>query len=141
MGAELLSFDAYQMELMPKGYTRAVADFIAAGGIVCWGIVPTDSDNLGRHTPESLAGILSGYWEVVSAHTGVPTETMARQALIAPARCCLKNIGQTGGAGEPANPGTEGSSLDLAPEERLVEKAFAYLGAISAILRHRYGLE
>ena len=30
---ELLSFDAYQIERMPKGYASAVADFIRGGGL------------------------------------------------------------------------------------------------------------
>ena len=139
MGTELVSFDAYQMELMPKAYAPSVADFVSSGGTICWGIVPTDSDNLNRHTPASLADILTGYWEVVSANTGLPLKVIAGHSLIAPARCCLKNIGQTGGAGESGN--TDGVCLDLAPEERLVEKAFGYLGRISAMLRERYGLD
>jgi hypothetical protein len=135
MGTELVSFDAYQMELMPKGYARAVADFVGSGGILCWGIVPTDSDNLGRHTPESLASLLTDYWKVVSENTSVPTELIAGKALIAPARCCLKNIGRVGDAGEADN-----TCVDLAPEERLVETAFGYLREISGILRDRFGL-
>lgn len=134
LGVELLSFDAYQMELMPKGYAGAVTDFLNRGGIIAWGIVPTDSENLGKETPETLASRLLSYWQVVSENTGLPAEAIARQALIAPARCCLKNVGRVGASNEPATCAIEagpGSTV----EEQLVEKAFGYLTALSGILK------
>ena len=135
MGIEILSFDAYQIEIMPKGYTGQVADFLRGGGIISWGIVPTDSTSLGRETPETLAGLLKSYWGVVSQNTGLAPEQIAEQALIAPSRCCLKNIGQVG-ASDDMSEGCHLSSI----EERLVERAFEYLGSISSILREEYGL-
>ena len=138
MGTELLSFDAFQMNLMPKGYAASVAKFINRGGIICWGIVPTDSDNLSTQTPQSLANLLIEYWKVVSENTGLPLELIAEQALIAPARCCLKNIGQVG-ASDDIKPG-KGMRVDLSVEELLVEKAFGYLNLISEILRDQFSL-
>ncbi|MFC2022138.1 hypothetical protein ACFLTR_02860, partial [Chloroflexota bacterium] len=139
LGVELLSFDAYQMELMPKGYANAVADFLRRGGIISWGIVPTDSESLTKETPETLAKLLSSYWEVVSLNTGLAAKQIAKQALVAPARCCLKNVGRVGASDDTAAAGTKGSA-DLTVEERLVEKAFSYLGAISEILRDKFDL-
>jgi len=138
LGTDLLSFDAFQMNLMPRGYATSVDTFIKRGGIICWGIVPTDSDNLGRQTQESLAGLLTEYWKVVSSTTGLPMKTIAEQALIAPARCCLKNIGQVG-ASDDLNPG-RAKQVELPVEEILVEKAFGYLTGISGILRSQFGL-
>ncbi|MFC2072960.1 hypothetical protein ACFLUU_09765 [Chloroflexota bacterium] len=139
LGVEILSFDAYQIELMPKGYANAVADFLSSGGIICWGIVPTDSESLAEETPETLAGLLSSYWEVVSLNTGLSTRQIAEQALIAPARCCLKNIGRVGASDDTAA-GEIGGSPGLTVEERLVERAFAYLGALSEILKNKFNL-
>ena len=139
LGIELLSFDAYQMEVMPKGYASAVAEFIKGGGIITWGIVPTDSASLSKETPETLAGMLSGYWEVVSRQIGLGLGQIAKQALIAPARCCLKNIGQVGAADEVGGQRVEASQISSI-EERIVERAFTYLGLISSILREKYGL-
>ncbi len=139
LGVELLSFDAYQMELMPKGYANAVADFIRSGGIISWGIVPTDSESLAKETPETLAGLLSSYWEVVSRNTGLSAKQIAGQALIAPARCCLKNAGRVGANNDAATCDTEGSSA-LPIEEQLVEKAFVYLGGLSEILKNEFDL-
>ncbi len=134
---ELLSFDAYQIELMPKGYANAVADFLRSGGIISWGIVPTDSKNLAKETPETLARLLSSYWEVVSLNTGLPVKQIADQALIAPARCCLKNVGQVGASDDMTASETRGSP-NLTIEERLVEKAFNYLKTLSEILKDKF---
>ena len=71
MGTELLSFDAYQLELMPRDYAKYIAGFIKHEGILCWGIVPTDSDSLSLQTPQSLVNLLTAYWKVVSENTGL----------------------------------------------------------------------
>ena len=139
LGIELLSFDAYQMELMPKDYTGAIADFFNRGGIIAWGIVPTDSDNLAKETAESLAGLLSDYWEVISQNTNLSMEQITRQSMIAPARCCLKNAGKVGASGEKRD-WERIDSTNLTIEEHLVEKAFAYLTEISEILKEKFKL-
>ena len=51
---------------------------------------------------------------------------------IAPARCCLKNIGQVG-ANDDIKP-KKAAQVDLSVEELLVEKAFKYLNEISEML-------
>jgi hypothetical protein len=134
LGVSLLSFDAYQLELMPKGYTQAVVDFISSGGIIAWGIVPTDSFTLETESPESLAKRLLTYWEVIDRNSDLSVKQIAEQALIAPARCCLKNIGQVGASGEKA-PSSGRESGDTTIEERVVESAFSYLSLISNIIR------
>ncbi len=139
LGVELLSFDAYQIELMPKGYAGAVADFLKNGGIISWGIVPTDSENLAKEKPETLAKLLSGYWDVVASNTGFSAKRVAEQALIAPARCCLKNVGKVGAQNDRAGCEDKGN-LDLTVEERQVEKAFMYLKALSEILKAKFSL-
>ncbi len=139
LGVELLSFDAYQMELMPKGYATAVADFLRSGGIISWGILPTDSESQAKETPETLARLLSSYWEVIALNTGFSSKQIAEQALIAPARCCLKNIGQVGACNDRVAGEIRGSP-DLTVEEQLVEKAFTYLGALSEILKDKFAL-
>ena len=139
LGLDILSFDAYQIEVMPKGYAQAVADYIEGGGILCWGIVPTDSTSLGAETSESLAKRLIDYWEVVTQNSNTTPQRIAHQALIAPARCCLKNIGQVGAAGE--NGARSGESCQLSSiEEELVEKAFACIKEVSSILCDRFNL-
>jgi hypothetical protein len=137
MGIDLLSFDAFQIEVMPKGYAGAVAGFLGRGGVIAWGIVPTDSTTLAQQTPASLFELLTGYWDAVTKNSDIAVEQIAAQALIAPARCCLKNIGRVGAAGEDAacDPGRP-----LTSEERVVETAFGYLKELSAMLKDRFGL-
>ena len=139
LGIDLLSFDAYQLELMPKGYADAVADFVNGGGIISWGIIPTDSESLGRETPETLSNRLLSYWEVVSQNTGLSVKSIAEQALIAPARCCLKNAGRVGASDEPATCAIQESTSSTV-EEQLVERAFSYLTALSGILKEKFKL-
>ena len=139
MGIDLLSFDAYQMEILPKGYAASIAEFLKNGGIICWGIVPTDSSALKNETPERLSELLNRYWTIVAANTDVTINQIAAQALISPARCCLKNCGQVGASDEQRARYIKGSCL-LQPEEYLVETAFEYLKIISGILRKEFGL-
>jgi hypothetical protein len=82
LGTVILSFDAYQTGTMPRGYAQCVRDFLKGGGIVSWGIVPTDSVSLTGETPESLAGRLLDHWNVVSANTDMTIEGMAEQAFM-----------------------------------------------------------
>ncbi len=130
LGVEILSFDAFQIGFMPKEYTLSVAEFIKKGGIISWGIVPTEFKTLEAQTSEKLASLLSGYWEVVSENTDLSLDRIAEQALVAPARCCLVEL-----AIEAAE-----RSKTANIEEKIVEKAFSFVQEISHILKKRYGL-
>jgi hypothetical protein len=135
LGVEILSFDAYQIGFMPKEYAGNVAEFIKKGGIISWGIVPTESTVLATQTPRTLAATLSGYWEVVSQNTGLSLNQIAMQALVAPARCCLSDVGQGSTADKKA-----GECQIFSSEERIVEKAFAFLPELSQMLKDKYGV-
>jgi len=131
LGVEILSFDAFQIGFMPKQYTLSVAEFIKKGGVISWGVVPTEFKTLEANDPEKLASLLSGYWEVVSGNTDLSLDQIAEQALIAPARCCLVEL---------TIEATERSKVANI-EERIVEKAFSFLPEMSQILKKRYGLK
>jgi hypothetical protein len=139
IGVSLISFDAYQLELMPKGYVSAVTDFISHGGIISWGIVPTNPFTLKSESAESLVKRLLVYWEVIAKNSELSMQQISQQALIAPARCCLKNIGQVGASDEKRVSSDQGT-CDLTLEERVVESAFNYLGIISRNLREKFYL-
>jgi len=128
LGIEILSFDAFQIGFMPKEYTQSVAEFIKKGGIISWGIVPTDHKTLGIQTPKKLASLLSNYWEIISENTDLSLTEIAEHALVAPARCCLVDI--TIDSSER----TKTSNI----EEKMVEKAFSLLPEISQILKEKY---
>ena len=137
LGVEILSFDAYQIESMPKEYATAAAKFLKNGGVISWGIVPTESSVLAKETPETLAKLLIDYWEVISENTDLSLKQIAEQALVAPARCCIRDLGQYNVAEdtpETEEQGCQPSNI----EEKTVGKAFTYLGEISQILKNRY---
>ena len=94
---------------------------------------------LANETPETLARLLSSCWEVVAVNTGLSAKAIAEQAIIAPARCCLKNIGQVGASDDTVAREIRRSSK-LTVEERLVETAFTYLRTLSEILKHKFDL-
>ncbi len=131
LGVEILSFDAFQIGFMPKEYAASVAEFIRKGGIISWGIVPTEFKTLEAQTPEKLASLLSDYWAIVSENTDLSLDRIAEQALIAPARCCLVEL-----AIEAAE-----RSKTVNIEEKIVEKAFSFLLDLSQILKKRFGLK
>ena len=135
LGLDVVSFDAYQIGFMPKEYAGSVGEFVEKGGIISWGIIPTESTALAKQTPERLAATLSDYWHVVSENTGLSPGQIAEQSLVAPARCCLSDIGQGAAIGNGAGACQIGNS-----EEEIVERAFAFLPEVSQILRDRYGV-
>jgi hypothetical protein len=139
MGTKILSFDAYQIELMPKDYAAAVATFITNGGIITWGIVPTNSATLELETPYKLAKRLYDYWQVVATNSDIDINKIAESALLAPARCCLKNIGKVGATDRELKARSY-ETYNSSIEERLVEKAFGYLKIVSQHLRETFSL-
>ena len=138
LGIKILSFDAYQIEFMPKEYAMYVERFIKSGCIISWGIVPTESTVLSTENPQSLAERLLGYWAVISSATGISTKEIGKQSLVAPARCCLADIGQLVDVEKPIHR-PEGSCQLPSIEEEIVAKAFKYLGEISQILIDKCG--
>ncbi len=130
LGVEILSFDAWQIGFMPKEYAQGVAEFIKKGGLISWGIVPTEFKVLHEQNAEKLAALLAGYWEVISHHTQLSLEQIAAQALLAPARCCLVDLSIEAAAKiETAN-----------IEEQVVERAFTLLGEVAQLLKKDFGL-
>ncbi|TAK33156.1 MAG: hypothetical protein EPO21_13760 [Chloroflexota bacterium] len=138
LGLDIVSFDAFQIGQLPREYAAAAARFLKEGGIISWGIVPTDSSNLGEATLDSLQERLRFGWQRI-AEEGVPLEQIARQSMLAPARCCLKNIGRVGAAGEEGaviSAPSDGTSI----EEKLVETAFGLVSDLSHRLRAEFRL-
>ncbi len=129
LGVEILSFDAFQIGFMPEQYAKSVFDFLKRGGIISWGIVPTNSSILSGYNSDHIISLLLNYWETISENTELDLEEIARQSLLAPARCCLKEINLNGNAHEVTN-----------VEEKIVERAFSLLREISNIIKERYNL-
>ncbi|HCJ10045.1 MAG TPA: hypothetical protein DHW14_02620 [Clostridiales bacterium] len=85
-----VSFDAYAHGSRVVLYPKAVKDFLAAGKVLLWGIVPTDPDRLGSEDAESLARRCLGLLETLVGR-GVPEDSLVRQSMVTPA-CGLAGL-------------------------------------------------
>jgi len=129
LGVELLSFNAYQLGFMPREYASAAAEFLRNGGVICWGIVPTEAEALAAETPETLTNRLRDYWQAIAKTGNLPLEHIARQALLAPAKCSVKEM-----SGNWLNDGKNEEQPEPDAEVKTVNKAFSFLKDMSKIL-------
>jgi hypothetical protein len=139
LGLDVLSIDAFQFETMPKGYADDIARFLKGGGIISWGMVPTESITLDPETPETLFRRLVSYWDVIAGNADISAEQIACQALIAPAKCCIKNAVMADVDAEARKAAASCANPQM--EESLVERAFSYLPEISGMLREKFDLD
>jgi len=81
-GVDIISFDAFQYGETIAMYAQAVNNFLASGGALAWGIVPT-STLIREQTVEGLALRLEGVMDHL-ASKGVEKRLVADQALLTP---------------------------------------------------------
>jgi hypothetical protein len=113
---DILSFDSFNCGVMIINYPSLI-EFLARGGIISWGIVPTYTELLEQETVDSLKERLENFWENLSKK-GVDQEKLLRQSLLAPATCNLMNP----------------------DKDKTVEKAFEMLQELSKRIREEYRL-
>ena len=117
LNLNILSLDAYGCGQIFSRYSEEVEVFLDAGNIICWGIVPTLTEELNSETVEALAVKLEEVWGNLASR-GIGIKQILKQAWLAPARCCLIN-----------------------PDGHLtVEKSYQTLTKISLLLRDKYDL-
>jgi len=81
-GVDIISFDAFQYGETIAMYAEAVKAYLARGGALAWGIVPT-STLIREQTVESLALRLEGMMEHL-ASKGIEKKLIAEQSLLTP---------------------------------------------------------
>ncbi|MGI9859942.1 hypothetical protein SDD30_00985 [Moorella naiadis] len=81
-GYRVLSFDAYNYFTSLQVFAADVANFMAEGGVLAWGIVPT-YEQAWQETPAALAARLQEQIGEL-ARRGVDGERLYRQALVTP---------------------------------------------------------
>ena len=80
---DVLSLDAYSYALSLSLYPKEVSDFLERGGVIAWGIVPSDGTTLAGEDEDSLLGRLEEAMGLLSAK-GLPWERLREQCLITP---------------------------------------------------------
>ena len=114
---DILSMDVYLNAEVFATYARSIKRFVDRGGIIAWGIVPTNFEPFASETVDSLAERLEEVWDAL-AKKGIDREQLLARSLISPATCCLVN-----------------------PDgEKTVEAAFKIVRELSVRMRDRYHL-
>ncbi|MDY6823653.1 MAG: hypothetical protein SWH68_07650 [Thermodesulfobacteriota bacterium] len=115
---DILSMDVYTNGDILAASATGIKRFLERGGILCWGIVPTNMEPFSAETMETLIARLEDVWQRL-IKKGVDRDRMLAQSLLSPATCCLVNpdIGIT------------------------VEKGFGVVKKLSETLREKYHLD
>jgi len=115
---DILSLDVYSNGDVFAAYAPSIKKFLDRGGVLVWGIVPTNFEPFEKENRESLEERLSSLWSALFKK-GIDREFLFSRSLMSPATCCLVN-----------------------PDgEKTVEAAFETVNALSRRLREKYGLE
>ena len=114
---DILSLDVYTNGEVFSSYAPSIRKFLDRGGVLSWGIVPTNFEPFGKENLESLIQRLSRMWDHLQGK-GIDLQFLLSRSILSPATCCLIN-----------------------PDaEKTVEKAFARVRELSARLREKYRL-
>jgi hypothetical protein len=114
---DILSLDVYTNGEVFASYARSIRKFLDRGGMISWGIVPTNFEPFEKESLDSLEQMLTGVWNILHKN-GIDPEFLLSRSLLSPATCCLVN-----------------------PDaEKTVEKAFQTVKDLSVRLREKFKL-
>ena len=117
MDMDILSMDVYLNAEIFATYAGSIQRFLDRGGVIAWGIVPTNFEPFEAETIDTLMNQLENVWNIL-AKKGIEKELLLSRSLISPATCCLVN-----------------------PDgEKTVEAAFKVVQDFSGRLRDKYNL-
>jgi hypothetical protein len=112
---DVLSLDVYTNGEAFTAYAPSIKKFLEKGGIIVWGIVPTNIELFEKENIDSITKRLEGLWDGLAGR-GIDRELLITRGMLSPATCCLVN-----------------------PDvERTVEKSFAVVNKLSQRLRKKY---
>lgn len=114
---DVLSLDMYTNGERFVSYVPSIRKFLDRGGILIWGIVPTNFEPFEQEGVDSLDKRLEQLWAALD-RSGIDKAHLLSRSMLSPATCCLVN-----------------------PDgDVTVEKAFGAIRALSERLRERYRL-
>ena len=112
---DILSFDSYSYPDSLFLYQKHLVRFLERGGIIAWGIVPTDESDIRKESVETLIERLENAWERL-AGLGFEKKGILARSIITPA-CGLGSV-----------------------SEQVATEAFRMTSRISEAIRHRFDL-
>lgn len=115
---DILSLDVYTNGEIFSSYASGIKRFLDRGGIITWGIVPTNFEPFEKENIDSLEILLEGVWSRLM-DKGIDRNLLIAQGQISPATCCLINPDR----------------------ERTVEMAFRIVKGLSERMREKYGIQ
>jgi hypothetical protein len=114
---DILSLDVYSNGEVFASYARSIKKFLDRGGVLVWGIVPTNMEPFGQEDITSLGKRLEEIWSTLQ-FKGIDPDFLLSRSLLSPATCCLVN--------------PDGDST--------VESAFKMIVKLSRLLREKHRL-
>jgi len=114
---DVLSLDVYTNGEVFIAYADSIRRFLDRGGVLVWGIVPTNIEPFGNETMASLEERIRGLWNGL-AQKGIDLDFLLSRSMLSPATCCLVNPDR----------------------EKTVEEGFQTVKHLSLSLRERFGL-
>jgi len=114
---DILSLDVYSNGEVFVAYAQSIHRFLDRGGVIVWGIVPTNVELFEKEDLNSLEKRLTQVWTFL-ADKGIDHQFLLSRSMLSPATCCLVN--PDGG--------------------KTVERAFNMIQELSFRLREKNGL-
>jgi hypothetical protein len=114
---DILSLDIYSNAEVFSSYANSIKRFLDRGGMLSWGIVPTNFEPFEKENIQSLETRLDAVWSFLE-EKGIDKEFLISRSLLSPATCCLVNP----------------------DKEKTVESAFKMVSVLSRKLREQYRL-
>ncbi|MFH1035967.1 MAG: hypothetical protein V1806_15790 [Pseudomonadota bacterium] len=87
---EVLSLDMYSNGERFVSYVKSIRRFLDRGGVIIWGMIPTQTENYQKQGLEELASRLKGLWNTLDK-AGIDRDFLLSRSLLSPATCCLVN--------------------------------------------------
>ena len=114
---DILSLDVYSNGEVFVNYFSAIKRFLDRGGVLVWGLVPTNFEPFEKENIQSLESLLEEIWASLCAK-GLDMDFLLSRSLLSPATCCLVNP----------------------DKEKTVEKAFVMIKELSLRLKEKHKL-
>ena len=114
---DILSLDVYSNGEVFANYSNSIKRFLDRGGIIVWGIVPTNFEPFAQENTSSLEKRLEEIWQILD-RKGIDQDFLLSRSLLSPATCCLVNP----------------------DKEKTVEKVFKMISRLSERLHEKYKL-